>query len=215
MRIALLLLVVANVVFFTWSRYFAEEAPDSNSPRQIEPEKLKIVPPSEQPAAPQFKPGAGLRMPFSGCLEWGGFTLAEYPRAERALEPLALGNRLVTRRSDETAGWWVFIPPQGGRQGAVRRAAELKALGVADYFIMVDEGEMRWAISLGVYRSEEAAEARLAALRSQGVRTALVAPRETVVPKMWLQVKGIDPSLEARLKDIARQMEGSELRSCS
>jgi hypothetical protein len=32
---------------------------------------------------------------------------------------------------------------------------------------------------------------------------------------VWLQVKGVDPALEARLKDIARQVEGSELRSCS
>jgi hypothetical protein len=28
-------------------------------------------------------------------------------------------------------------------------------------------------------------------------------------------VKGIDPALEARLKDIARQVEGSDLRPCS
>jgi hypothetical protein len=35
-----------------------------------------------------------------------------------------------------------------------------------------------------------------------------------VVPKVWLQVKGVDAALESRLKDVARQMEGSELRSC-
>ncbi|MGH8670253.1 MAG: SPOR domain-containing protein, partial [Burkholderiales bacterium] len=152
---------------------------------------------------------------LSGCLEWGSFTLADYPRAEKALEPLALGSRLVQRRTEEVAGWWVFIPPQGSRQGAIRKANELKSLGVEDYFILVDEGESRWALSLGVYRTEEAAQARLAALRAQGVRTALIAPRETIVPKVWLQVKGVDPELEARLKDIARQIDGSELRTCS
>jgi hypothetical protein len=36
-----------------------------------------------------------------------------------------------------------------------------------------------------------------------------------MVPKVWLQVKGIDAALESRLKDIARQVDGSELRSCS
>jgi hypothetical protein len=34
------------------------------------------------------------------------------------------------------------------------------------------------------------------------------------LPKLWLQVKGIDPALEARLRDVARQLEGSELRPC-
>lgn len=219
MRLAFLVLVLANVAFFAWSRYYAptEAAPDGNPlARQIQPEKLRIVPPGElPPAAPPQKPAAAPPPPLSGCLEWGSFTLADYPRAEKALEPLALGPRLVPRRTEETAGWWVFIPPQGTRQGAIRKAAELKALGVEDYFIVVDEGESRWALSLGVYRTEEAAQARLAALRSQGVRSALLVPRETVVPKMWLQVKGIDGSIEARLREIARQVEGSELRRCS
>jgi hypothetical protein len=46
------------------------------------------------------------------------------------------------------------------------------------------------------------------------MRSALVGQRDTVVPRMWLQVKELDPALEARLRDIARQIEGSELRPC-
>jgi hypothetical protein len=42
-----------------------------------------------------------------------------------------------------------------------------------------------------------------------------VGARETMVPKVWLQVKGIDPAIEARLKEVARQVEGSELKPCS
>jgi len=218
MRLAFLLLVLANAAFFAWTRYYAagEPAADANPlARQVDPEKLKIVPPGElrvPPPAPKSGPAAPAAL--AGCLEWGSFTLADYPRAEKALEPLALGNRVAQRRTEEIAGWWVFLPPQGSRQGAIRKSVELKALGVEDYFIVVDEGEWRWALSLGVYRTEDAAYARLAALRAQGVRSALVAPRETVVPKVWLQVKGIDPALEARLKDLARQIEGSEVRSC-
>jgi hypothetical protein len=220
MRLAFLVLVLANLGFFAWSRYYAPTeaaAGDNALARQIEPEKLKIVPPGElrAPSPAPAKPAAAAAPPLTGCLEWGSFTLADYPRAEKALEPLALGSRLAQRRTEEIAGWWVFIPPQGSRQNAIRKAAELKGLGVEDYFIVVDEGESRWALSLGVYRTEEAAQSRLAALRAQGVRTALLAPRETIVPKVWLQVKGIDAELEARLHEIARQIDGSELRTCS
>ncbi|HET9863360.1 MAG TPA: SPOR domain-containing protein, partial [Steroidobacteraceae bacterium] len=148
------------------------------------------------------------------CLEWGSFTLADAPRAEKLLEPLALGTRLAQRRTEETAGWWVFIPSMGSRQGALKKAAELKNLGIGEFFIVQEEGEHRWALSLGVFRSEEAAEARLAALRAQGVRSARVGARETVVPKIWLQVKSVDVPLQARLREIARQLEGSELRDC-
>jgi len=214
MRTLFFILLAANVAFFAWSRYFspADAAADGVLARGNEPDKLKIVPPAEPVAVPLTPaPGAAAG---GGCLEWGVFTLADYPRAEKALEPLALGARLVQRRIDETAGWWVFIPPQGTRQAALKKAVELKALGVNDYRIMGEEGDAPWALSLGVYRSEQAALARLTALRDQGVRSALVGPRDTVVPKIWLQVKGIDSALEARLREIARQIEGSELRAC-
>ena len=222
MRVLFLFLVLANVAFLAWSRHYAPHDKPAGDPnplaRQVDPEKLKIVPPGELRVPPAPKPAAA---PVSAgpvtpgaCLEWGSFTLTDYPRAQKALEPLALGSRLGARRTEELAPWWVHMPPQGSRQAALRKSAELKALGVEDYFIVGDEGEWRWALSLGVYRTEEAAQARLAALRAQGVRTALVERRETVVPKVWLQVKSVDADLEARLMDIARGVEGSELRSC-
>ena len=46
------------------------------------------------------------------------------------------------------------------------------------------------------------------------VRSAVVGPRETTVPKLWLQVKGVDAALETKLKEIALQIDGSELRAC-
>lgn len=222
MRTAFLLLVLANLAFFAWSRYVAPlDASADPLPlsRQIEPEKLKIIAPADLPPpvaqkAAAAPPAAAQPAAAPKCMEWGSFTLADAPRAEKALAPLALGARLAQRHTEELAGWWVFIPPQASRQAAQKKAAELKALGVDDYFIVQEDSEHRWALSLGVFRSEEAARARLGTLRTQGVRSAQVARRETVVPKVWLQVKSVDPALEARLKDIALQIEGSELKSC-
>jgi hypothetical protein len=205
MRALFFIVVLANVAFFAWSWYFTstQAAAEGVLARRSEPDKLKIVPPAE--ASPAV---------MTRCLEWGGFTPTEYARAEKALEPLALDGRLGQRRVEGTASWWVFLPPQGSRQGALKKAAELKALGVNDYFIMGEESDSPWALSLGLFRSEQAASARLAQLREQGVRSALVGPRDTVLPRIWLQVKAVDPALEARLKEIARQFEGGELRAC-
>ncbi len=215
MRALFLFLVLANCVFFAWARYVSPiDATADPRPlgRQLEPEKLRILGPGDTAAAAKVAPLPDLAA--ASCLEWGSFTLADAPRAEKALEPLALGARLGSRRTEETAGWWVFIPPQPSRPAAQKKAAELKGLGVEDFFIVSEEGAHRWAVSLGVFRNEEAAQARLAVLRQQGVRSAEVGPRETVVPKLWLQVRGVDPALDARLKEVARQVEGSELRAC-
>ena len=224
MRAAFLLLLLANLALYAWLRYGASEAVEpAPLARQIAPDKLKVVAPSSLPPVTALtKPPASAPAPTPApaataslaCMEWGSFTLADATRAEQALEPLALGPRLAQRRTEEHAGWWVFIPPQGNRQLALRKAAELKQLGVEEYFIVQEEGALRWALSLGVFRTEESAQARLAALRGQGVRTARIGARDTTVPKIWLQVKSVDAALQARLKEIARQVEGSELRDC-
>ena len=128
MRAIFLLLVAANLALFAWSRYYA--APDSASDpeparRQVKPESIRLLAGSELAGLPLLKPrpveemaqsagGDAARKAAGGsCTEWGGFSVAEAPRAEQALEPLALGARLSQRRSEEKAGWWVFIPPQG------------------------------------------------------------------------------------------------------
>jgi len=220
-RVLFLLLVFANAAFFAWSRYVAppENAADpAPLGRQIDPDKLKIIAARDLPPPAPPKPVAVAAPPPAPvptkCLEWGSFTLADAPGAEKALEPLALGPRLAQRRTEELAGWWVFIPPQPNRPAALKKAAELKGLGVDDYFVVQEAGASRWALSLGVFRTEESAQARLAALRKQGVRSAQVGPRETLVPKVWLQVKGADAALEAKLKEVAQQIDGSELRTC-
>jgi hypothetical protein len=214
-RTLFLLLLLANVVFFAWSRYVSPpEASADPAPlsRQIDPDKVKVVAPAELPAPVSVRAAGTVT---ATCVEWGSFTLTDAPRAEKALEPLALGPRVGQRRTEEQAGWWVFIPAQNnGRPGAVRKATELKSLGINDYFIVQEDGPHRWAVSLGVFRTEEGARARLSALRTQGVRSAQVGARETTVPKVWLQIKGVDAPLEARLRDVAREVEGTELRAC-
>lgn len=235
MRIAFLLLVLANVAFFAWTRLIASAGAGADPAplaRQIDPEKLRVVRPEELIRAPAAKPATLAAAPSAApspaapapapaplkCVEWGAFAPTEATRAEKALAPLALGERVAQRRTEETATWWVFIPPQTGpgnaRQAALRKAGELKKLGVQEYFIVQEEGPNHWAVSLGVFRSEEAAQARLAALRSLGVRSARVGTRETQVPKVWLQVTAVDAALEARLQQIATQVDGSELRDC-
>ena len=225
MRTLFLLLLAAGLGFFAWARFLA--APDPGiDPRplaqQIAPEKVRVVPESElaktpPPAAAQPKPSspAPTEPPPLACLEWGSFSPTDAMQAEQRLEPLALGARLAQYRGEETAGWWVFIPPQPNRSAALKKAAELKQLGVDEYFVVQEEGRQRWALSLGVFRSEEAARARLDALRARGVKSAQLGQRETRVPKVWFQVRTVEQALHARLQEIAREFEGATLHECA
>jgi len=211
MRALFLLLVAANLGFFAWTTVLSPlDAASDPRPlaRQIDPGKLKILAPEELAAAHPAKAD------IAACIEWGSFTTAAAPRAEQALEPLALGARLSSRRGEEIARWWVFIPPKDGRTGAQKAVSELKSLGVDEYFVMQEEGKMRWAVSLGVFGTEAAAKGRLDAVRAQGVRGAQAAARDTQVAKMSFQMRGVDAALRAKLNEIALEFPGSELRDC-
>lgn len=225
MRAIFLLLLLVNLAFFAWARYLAQ--PDAGTDpqplaRQIDPLKLPIVSPAPKGSqAPKHGaiatagPAGSASTAASGeCVEWGSFTLTALASARKLLDPLALGARLSERQVEETANWWVYIPPQGDRQGAQRKGAELKALGVDDYFVTQDAGSYQWSISLGVFRSEAAAQARMAELKSKGVRSAQVGARVSQVPKVWLRVRNTDAALRAQLREVAQSIEGSELRNC-
>ena len=220
MRAVFLLLVAANLALYAWFQHYSpvESAADSEpARRQLTPEKIRLLEGKELTGLASAKPKpAPAAAPVSGpsCLEWGGFAIAEAPKAEQVLAPLALGARLSQRRSEETAGWWVFIPPQANRAAALKKTAELKSLGIDDYFVLQDEGKMRWAVSLGVFSSEESARSRLEALRGKGVRSAQTGERDAQVSKIWFQLRAPEPALQAKLRESAQGFPGTEVRDC-
>ena len=224
MRTFFLVLLLANVGFFAWANFFSEGDTQSDPrplARQVAPEKLRVLGANallKAPAAPAVPakpiPEGVASAPGKTCIEWGGFVQGDAARAADALVPLALGARLVQRQADEGASWWVFMAPRGGRQEAQKKAAELKALGIDDYFIVQEEGPTRNAVSLGVFKTEAAATSRLDALRVKGVKTAQVGVRDTAVQKTWFQVRQADDALVAKLREIAQPFPGTEVREC-
>ena len=218
MRALFLLLLALNLALFAWVHFYAT-ADGTTDPepqrRQINPAGIRILAGPELAGLPVLKAKPATEVPAAAaCIEWGGFALAESARAEQVLEPLALGARLSQRRSEETAGWWVFIPPQANRAAAMKKAVELKSLGIDDYFVLQDEGKMRWAVSLGVFSTEEAAKSRLETLRVKGVRSAQTGERETPVAKVWFQLRSGDAPQQAKLRETAQGFPGTEVKDC-
>lgn len=150
------------------------------------------------------------------CVEIASFVLADARRFETVLAPLKLGDRQSRHNlpGSEISSYVVYMPPQGSKEGADKKAAELRALGVHNYFIMSDNTPMRWAISLGVFKTETAAQNQLAALMKQGVRTAKIAPRMSGSKLLSFQFRDVDPDLKNRLEQLRSSFPGTESRSC-
>ena len=223
MKTVSLLLLLANLGFFAWVYFGAGRASDEPQlmEQQLNPQAIRLLR-ADQVAAlaaertkqtPE-RPKPPAKVALAACLELGAFGLGDVARVQQALEPLGLGSRLSQRRAEEVASYWVFMPPQRNRQAANQKAAELRKLGVEDFFIVQEDPNFRFAISLGVFKTEEAARARLAELRTKGVRTARVGPRETSVQKVYFAVRDVPDALASRLNDLRQSFAGSELKDC-
>lgn len=151
----------------------------------------------------------------AACFEIGNFGGAEARRFEARLVPLALGKRMQTIELPGAAvtSHIVYIPSPGSKEAAETKAAELKALGVTNYFIMSDSVQMKWAISLGVFKSEAAAQTLMTALAKRGVSGAKISPR-AAAGKLAYQFRAVDGAARASIDDIAGSFASQETRDC-
>jgi hypothetical protein len=208
MRTAILLLILANVVLFGYARL--DRAAQSEAGRlgaQVQPDRIRVLS-SQQVAA--LAPGKVAALP-DVCVEWGPFAEADRVRAQADIEPLQLG-RLVTQRSVAADPvWWVNIGPVATRSAADKRAAELRLLAIDDLSV-VEAGKGQFTVSLGMFRTEAAANARVESLASRGVAVLRVAPRPSGVAQSMLVVRDPPQTAVARLKELQTQYPGSDLR---
>ncbi|HZP94029.1 MAG TPA: SPOR domain-containing protein [Burkholderiales bacterium] len=200
---ALLLLLDAALAGYIYLQR-TRPNPDAQLPRlQMNADQIRILPGPPKPA----KPAAAM------CLEWRSFDPSELARARAALEPLALGERLSSREVAITAGWWVYMPPQNTQAAMEKKASELRDLGVTEFFPVTEPGRWRYAISLGIFRSEAAAQTYLLQLRSRGVRSALVGAREQRVTQTALVIREPNAEESAKLIELSAGYPGTELRA--
>jgi hypothetical protein len=208
MRTLVFLLLLANLTLFGYIRLDSAGGGEGvRLSQQVQPDKIKLLTPQQVAALGPAKVASLADV----CVEWGPMSDADRARAQTRLEPLDLGKLVTQRKVEVIANYWVFIPPLANKAAVDKRVAELKTQDVRD-ILPVELGPQRLAISLGVFRTEEAAQARLDALQAQGVKTAKVGPRAQSVQQTVLVVRDPPAQAMARLKEMQSDFQGSEIR---
>jgi hypothetical protein len=180
MRLVFLILLLVNAVAFGYIRFV--EGRDSAGSQlqllQIAPEKIKLLKAGAPTPGGRDKNAASRPQPALVCLEWGSFSAEDAARAAGALAMLALGDKVSQRDAGDS--YWVYIPPLKTKAEVDKKVADVKALGIADFYVVQDNDQWKSAISLGMFKSEEAATNFLAQLKQKGVRSAVVGPRGAI-----------------------------------
>lgn len=171
-----------------------------------------------QPAPAPTPPQQTAATAAPSCAEVGNFTAADARRFSAQLASLNLGDKVVQKLTQDVTSHMVYIPPQDGREGADRRTAELRRLGIGDFYVIPESfpnPALRYGVSLGIFRTEEAAKAYVGQLISQGLRSARIIARRSGAGKQVFQLHDLTPDARAALERIKGDFPDQEIRSCA
>ncbi len=213
MRVLLSILIVANLALFGYG--FLAERQERTAQRaapvdQPNADRIRIVRGEPEPAPPPEPAPAE-----AACMEWAPFSQEEIVRAREALASLGLGDRLGSAPVNAVANWWVYVPPFPNRLQADREVARLAALGVLDTYVVQDNSDMRFAVSLGIFRSEEAAQRFLEGLKTRRVARAVVGQRPHPLRLNAIYVREPVEAETKRLAELKAGWPGTELRAAA
>jgi hypothetical protein len=147
MRIAVFLLVLANLLFFVWARGYlgTSGTPDTRRvEQQLLADQLRIVSRGQPPPPTPGKEAAERSAAPSssvGCQSWNGLASGEADQVERLLTEKRFAAFQATRRAlSENTGYWVYVPPLASREEVRQKTDQLQQLGVDDFFIVQASG---------------------------------------------------------------------------
>ena len=125
--------------------------------------------------------------PQGNCVSIGPYESEEEILALKnwfSVRDMSARKRVEEKRSRER--YWVYLEPQDEAE-AKAQLEELKNKGLSDYY-MISKGDMKNAISLGLFSSQEAVNQRLVELEREGYNPVVV-PQHKISRLLWLDAQ--------------------------
>ncbi|MGC2166068.1 MAG: SPOR domain-containing protein [Gallionella sp.] len=148
------------------------------------------------------------------CLEWGEFSGADLSKVTKTLAGMNLGNNVATREVDQLTRYWVYIPPLPSKAAINRKITQLKARGISKYFIVQKPGDLHNAISLGAFKSPDAAQNFLEELQAtRDIHTAKVRERVEKLQATTFLLKDVDAAIVTRVTAMQKEFPDVDLKN--
>ena len=183
MRALVFLLLLVNLLFLAWTEGYLGSSSNPDAFRvqqQLLADQVKVVardePPPEMTKLEDVGKAAD-KKESETCLQLSDLLMVEANQLETRLAEKLSAFTVIRTTVAASTSYWVFIPPVANKQEVDAKIVALKKLGVPEFFVVQESGPNNRAISLGLFSSKEAANSRLEALRSQGVKSAKVGER--------------------------------------
>lgn len=125
----------------------------------------------------------------------------------------AVSAAVIPDEQRERSAVWIYLPPAESRSEAVGTMREMRAKGVKDLYV-VNEGENKNAVSLGVYGHIPSLQRRVAALRELGYDPQTI-ERYRTIKVHWLEIR-LERPTPLTASELEAQFPGAtvESRAC-
>jgi hypothetical protein len=196
LRLVLLVLVAANLLYFGWSHFAPGEQPVLTAVATGDAATKK--------GAPSGPPPCATLGPFHDEL------MAELAEKELTRAGWRLQRRALNEEIND--GWWVYVV-NTSTATQLRTVEAIRRSGLRDAFAMPDDPEFR--VSVGLFSDEQRAEDRAA--RVQRLRLdAVVRERRKQQPVIWFDLPGVARETlgDGRLASTGLPLETLRIEAC-
>jgi hypothetical protein len=216
MRILCLLLILANVLYFTWSQMIdvyvpnleRKGAPPVEPPARIvlaremieaNPEERSVgpirdvQPPAVEPLGGRSAPATQTaQLDTLACMSVGPFAdLPQASQAQAALRGAGFQPRQRMEQGEIWAGYWVSVQGLATRDAADAALKTLSANGIDDVYVMPGSDPPN-VLSLGVFSDYQRAQRRVDEVRAIGL-TPRIDDRKRAGSVYWIDVDLLEP----------------------
>lgn len=147
------------------------------------------------------------------CMALGPFASLQALRGARGRLASSLArSRSRQEQSQQSRGWWVYLPAQASRAQALAVAQRLADAHFSDYFV-VSSGDQPNTISLGLFKDPANARKRREDLVAAGFPAQMTERVETV-PEYWLDVVVPDANSATWRQRVRELAIGSHSTGC-
>ncbi|WP_370979647.1 SPOR domain-containing protein [Agaribacterium sp. ZY112] len=202
MRYIFISLLLVNIALAVWGfSGVAETKVSPSSPGVLAPVlktmSQEIVPRSDAPDPAEASPEM---CELVGPFDQGG-------EAEAFVERLqSVEIEAVIKQIELPAGqsYWVHLPPEDSETTAYRKLAALQGQGIESYVIA--QGELKNAVSLGVFTYPELADKRVDTAKAMGLDAQVTIVERTQI-ETWVSIR---PEFVEKMSDLtwSRMLEG-------
>ena len=218
MRLLVLLLLLANGLYFGWTLGLLRElglgpavqTEPQRLEQQLKPQALRILTAEE---ARRVEALAAYKPPPPECLEAGLFDARQGAVLRQTLEERLPVGSWTLQAAVRPGRWIVYMGKFASTEALGKKKAEIKARGIA--IEALRNPALEPGLSLGGSESQALASQTLKDLVRQGVRSARVVQEKAEQRGEMLRLPEVDDKLRPRIDDIREALGAVALRSCA